>query len=71
MPAILCDLCKREISETATEVRLVRALAGSSADGKPFMAIREDQGEVQVACNSCSLWIEEAILQLRQSYRAS
>ncbi len=71
MPAILCDLCRQEIVDTATEVRLVRALAGTTTDGSPFLAARDDQTEVQLACTSCSLWIEEAIVQLRESFRAS
>ncbi len=68
--AILCDLCKQEITGTATEVRLVRAVAGTSTHGKPYLAPREDQVQVQITCTSCSRWIEEAILQLRGSYRA-
>ena len=69
--AILCDLCRREITETATEVRLIRAMAGSSTQGKPYLAPREDQAQVQLTCSSCSGWIETAILQLKASFRAS
>lgn len=68
--AILCDLCKQEITGTATEVRLVRAVAGTSTQGRPYLAPREDQVQVQITCTGCSRWIEEAILQLKGSYRA-
>lgn len=69
--AILCDLCKQEIIGTATETRLVRAVAGTSTQGKPYLAPREDQVHVQITCSGCSRWIEDAILQLKSSYRAS
>jgi len=68
---ILCDLCKREVHGSATEVRLIRAVAGTSTQGKPYLAPREDQTEVQVTCSACAHWIEDAILQLKQSFVAS
>lgn len=71
MPAILCDLCQREIEDVATEIRLAPALAGSGTNGKPFLAVHSDQAEVQVACVACARWIDAAILELRQSFRRS
>lgn len=68
---ILCDLCNREITGAATEVRLVRAVAGTSTQGRPYLAPREDQGQVQITCPGCSRWIEDAIFQLRDSFKAS
>lgn len=67
---ILCDLCKQEISGSATEVQLIRAVAGMSTQGKPYLAPRDDQAEIQVTCDSCGHWIEDAIAQLKQSFRA-
>lgn len=62
---ILCDLCNRELHGPATEVRLVGAIAGTSTQGKPYLAPRDDQAQVQVTCVNCARWLEDAIAQLK------
>ncbi|MGE3960118.1 MAG: hypothetical protein AB7F65_00380 [Dehalococcoidia bacterium] len=69
MAAIFCDLCEREIEEVATEMRLAPAAAGAGVNGKPFLVVYSERAEVQVACTSCARWIEQAIQELRRSFR--
>ena len=71
LATIVCDLCGRDISGIATEVRLVRAVAGTSTQGKPYLVPRDEHTHIQVACTSCSRWIEDAIVQLKQSFDPS
>jgi hypothetical protein len=65
---ILCDLCKAEINGLATQVALVRAVAGASFQGKPYFAPREDNAQMQLTCIRCSRWIDDAILRLKGSF---